>query len=75
VNRKTIKPAALKSGDTVAVVAPAAAIEREHLERGVNLLASMGFRSRYPSERWHAPESWPATIATRSRTSGMLRRS
>jgi muramoyltetrapeptide carboxypeptidase len=44
VNRKPIKPNALKPGDTVAVVAPAAAIEREHLERGVNVLASMGFR-------------------------------
>jgi len=44
VNRRPIKPNALKSGDTVAVVAPAAAIEREHLERGVNVLASMGFR-------------------------------
>jgi len=50
VNKKTIKPAALKSGDTVAVVAPAAAIEREHLERGVNVLASMGFRVKV-SER------------------------
>jgi muramoyltetrapeptide carboxypeptidase len=44
VNRKPIKPNALEPGDTVAVVAPAAAIEREHLERGVNVLASMGFR-------------------------------
>ena len=44
MNRKPIKPNALKPGDTVAVVAPAAAIEREHLERGVNVLASMGFR-------------------------------
>ena len=44
MNRRPIKPNALKSGDTVAVVAPAAAIEREHLERGVNVLASMGFR-------------------------------
>jgi muramoyltetrapeptide carboxypeptidase len=50
VNRRATKPAALKSGDTVAVVAPAAAIEREHLERGVNLLASMGFRVKV-SER------------------------
>jgi muramoyltetrapeptide carboxypeptidase len=50
VNRKAIKPIALKSGDTVAVVAPAAAIEREHLERGVNVLASMGFRVKV-SER------------------------
>jgi muramoyltetrapeptide carboxypeptidase len=44
VNRKPIKPKALKPGDTVAVVASAAAIERAHLERGVNVLASMGFR-------------------------------
>ncbi len=44
MNRQPIKPNALKPGDTVAVVAPAAAIEREHLERGVNVLASMGYR-------------------------------
>jgi muramoyltetrapeptide carboxypeptidase len=50
VNRKPIKPQALKSGDTVAVVASAAAIERAHLERGVNVLASMGFRVKV-SER------------------------
>ncbi len=50
MNRKPIKPKALKPGDTVAVVAPAAAIERAHLERGVNVLASMGFRVKV-SER------------------------
>jgi muramoyltetrapeptide carboxypeptidase len=50
VNHKVIKPHALKSGDTVAVVASAAAIERAHLERGVNVLASMGFRVKV-SER------------------------
>ncbi len=50
MNRKPIKPNALKPGDTVAVVAPAAAIEREHLERGVNVLAAMGFRVKV-SER------------------------
>jgi muramoyltetrapeptide carboxypeptidase len=50
VNRKPTKPKALKSGDTVAVVASASAIERAHLERGVNVLASMGFRVKV-SER------------------------
>jgi muramoyltetrapeptide carboxypeptidase len=50
VNRKPIKPNALKPGDTVAVVAPAAAIERAHLERGVNMLGSMGYRVKV-SER------------------------
>jgi muramoyltetrapeptide carboxypeptidase len=44
------KPPALKPGDTVAVVAPAAAIEREHLERGVNALAGCGYRVKV-SER------------------------
>lgn len=39
-----IKPAALKPGDTVGVVAPAAAIEREYLERGVRALGELGFR-------------------------------
>jgi muramoyltetrapeptide carboxypeptidase len=50
VNPKPIKPPALRPGDTVGVVAPAAAVEREHLERGVNALASMGFRVKV-SER------------------------
>ncbi len=48
--RKPIKPNALRPGDTVAVVAPAAAIERAHLERGVNMLGSMGYRVKV-SER------------------------
>lgn len=39
-----IKPAALKPGDTVGVVAPAAAIEREYLKRGVRALSELGFR-------------------------------
>ena len=50
MNRKPTKPHALKAGDTVAVVAPAAAIERAHLERGVNVLTSMGYRVKV-SER------------------------
>jgi muramoyltetrapeptide carboxypeptidase len=45
-----IKPPALRPGDTVAVVAPAAAIERSYLERGVNALGAMGFRVKV-SER------------------------
>ena len=45
-----IKPPALRPGDTVGVVNPGAAVEREHLERGVNVLASMGFRVKV-SER------------------------
>jgi muramoyltetrapeptide carboxypeptidase len=39
-----VKPPALRPGDTVGVVAPAAAIDREYLERGVQALGAMGFR-------------------------------
>lgn len=39
-----VKPPALSIGDTVGVVAPAAAIDREYLERGVTALSAMGFR-------------------------------
>src|SRR5438105_4165800 len=38
------KPPALRAGDTVAVVAPAAAVEREYLERGVSALGALGYR-------------------------------
>lgn len=40
------KPLALKPGDTVGVVAPAAAVERQFVERGIALLRSTGFRVR-----------------------------
>jgi muramoyltetrapeptide carboxypeptidase len=39
-----IKPLALKPGDTVGVIAPAAAVDREHLERGVDELVRQGYR-------------------------------
>ncbi|HTY54314.1 MAG TPA: LD-carboxypeptidase [Candidatus Binataceae bacterium] len=45
-----VRPPALKPGDTVAVVAIAAAVEREHLERGANALAACGYRVKV-SER------------------------
>ena len=38
------KPAALRPGETIGVIAPAAAIEREFLEQGVNVLQAMGYR-------------------------------
>jgi muramoyltetrapeptide carboxypeptidase len=44
VNVHPNKPAALRPGDTVGVIAPAAAIEREFLEQGVNVLCAMGYR-------------------------------
>ena len=44
-----IKPRALKPGDTVGVVSPASAIDREHLERGVAALKRLGFRVKVSS--------------------------
>lgn len=48
------KPKALRAGDTVGVVAPASAIDREHLERGVASLEGIGFKvkvSRHALDR------------------------
>lgn len=50
MDRIARKPPALRAGDTVGVVAPAAAIERSHLERGLEVVRAMGFRVRV-SER------------------------
>ena len=54
MSRLKIKPRALKPGDTVGVVSPASAIDREHLQRGVTALEKMGFRvkvSRHALDR------------------------
>jgi muramoyltetrapeptide carboxypeptidase len=40
------KPLALKSGDTVGVVSAAAAVEQQALERGLELIKSIGLRAR-----------------------------
>src|SRR5690242_4094407 len=40
------KPLTLKAGDTVGVVAPAAAVEGRFVERGLGLLREIGFRVR-----------------------------
>jgi muramoyltetrapeptide carboxypeptidase len=41
------KPAALRPGDTIGVVAPGSAVPREALEKGVARLESLGYRVRY----------------------------
>jgi muramoyltetrapeptide carboxypeptidase len=54
VSHPKIKPRALKPGDTIGVVSPASAIDREHLERGVAALKRLGFRvkvSRHALDR------------------------
>jgi len=45
-----LKPRALKPGDTVGVVAPAAAVDRTRLERGVALLSQLGYRVKLSSQ-------------------------
>ncbi len=40
------KPLALKAGDTVGVISAAAAVEQKSLERGLELVRSIGFRAR-----------------------------
>ena len=54
MSQPRIKPRALKPGDTIGVVSPASAIDREHLERGVASLKALGFRvkvSRHALDR------------------------
>jgi muramoyltetrapeptide carboxypeptidase len=50
VSQQRIAPPALRPGDTVGVVNPGAAVEREPLERGIGVLTSMGWRVKV-SER------------------------
>src|SRR5262245_12385062 len=42
-----IKPAALRDGDVVAIVAPASNLKADYLARGVTELERLGFRARY----------------------------
>src|SRR5690242_19164177 len=49
-----VKPPALKRGDTIGIVAPAAAVDRAYLERGTDVLTSLGYRikvSRHALDR------------------------
>ncbi|MGH7819831.1 MAG: LD-carboxypeptidase, partial [Candidatus Binatia bacterium] len=46
------RPPRLAPGDCVAVVAPAAAIDRPSLERGVRVLAALGYRVRVAPEAY-----------------------
>lgn len=42
---KTLKAIALKSGDTIGIVAPAGVVDRAALDRGIEMLHSMGYRT------------------------------
>lgn len=54
MKRHRTRPRALKPGDTIGVVSPASAIDREHLERGVAALRRLGYKvkvSRHALDR------------------------
>jgi muramoyltetrapeptide carboxypeptidase len=44
---KLIKPAALRAGDTIGIIAPASNIKEDLLEQGCRELESLGFRTHY----------------------------
>ena len=50
LNKKPIRPPRLKPGDTVGIVAPASPFDRDIFNQGLNILASMGFRTFVPDE-------------------------
>ncbi len=49
MKRQISRPPALRPGDTIGVVAPAAAIERSYLERGIVALEQLGFQMKVSS--------------------------
>lgn len=48
MNRIPKRPKRLKSGDTLGIVAPASSFDREKFERGIAVIASMGFCVQIP---------------------------
>ena len=48
--RQSVKPKALKEGDTVAIVAPASNLKSDYLKRGVSELEKLGFKVRYDAD-------------------------
>jgi muramoyltetrapeptide carboxypeptidase len=48
--KKPIRPSRLKPGDTVGIVAPASPFDMDIFNQGLNVLASMGFRTFVPDE-------------------------
>ncbi len=66
MTRAIAKPEALRPGDTIGVVAPAAAVEREYLERGVGALTAMGYRVKVSGHALDRAGILAGTDATRA---------
>jgi muramoyltetrapeptide carboxypeptidase len=67
VTNKLNKPPALRPGDTVGVVATSATVEREYLERGVGVLASMGYRVKVSDHALDRTDIFAGTDRDRAR--------
>ena len=61
-----MKPPALKSGDRVAVLAPASAFPREEFEQGVAELAALGFEAVYDDRVFERDMYLAGSAATRA---------
>ena len=50
LKNKPIRPARLRPGDTIGIVAPASPFDQKIFTQGLHVLQSMGFRTRVPDE-------------------------
>lgn len=62
-----VKPAALRVGDTVGIVAPAGPIDRESLERGCDVLRGMGYAPVYDESILQAESYFAGSVERRVR--------
>lgn len=66
-SKKLIRPPRLKPGDTIGVVAPAGAFDREIFAQGLSTLQSMGFQTRVPDEVYEKTGYLAGSDAQRAR--------
>lgn len=62
-----IKPAALRPGDTVGIVAPASYFNREHFDAGCDALRCMGYQVTYDDSIFERDVYFAGTAARRAR--------
>jgi len=54
--KRSVHPNPLQRGDIIGIVAPAGQLaDRQRFERGVAILADMGFEARFPRDLWPGP--------------------
>ena len=67
VNHKPIRPPRLNPGETIGIVAPAGAFDREVFMQGLSTLKSMGFHARVPEEIYDKTRYLAGSDAQRAR--------